>query len=442
MALGGCRRTDARPPHADLTLSPETQTKLWYKAARLAGWVRPRWRLPARQPLPAPAAPGISVVIPSRTGRDLLAAQFPGLMREAAAIAHEILVVDNGSTDGTEAWLRAEYPKVQVLTSPTPLSFAAAVNRGIARACYSHICLLNNDMILEPGFFTALAAAFEKVPNLFCATAQIRFPAGVRREETGKAVLRYESPVDLPIRCDEPVGGEDLTWVLYGSGGCSLYDAAMLRQLGGMDEAYAPAYVEDLDVCYRAWQQDWPSVYVAGAALEHRHRATSSRYFNEEQLEEILELNYLRFLAGTVASPPLFRRLWKQALVRLLIRSGESEAARRALREAAGLALRGGPARSPRYSEEMLLALTDGSVAVFPGRAPLGRPRKLIVAALSALPATGDSDPVLVTWADQLAPPPREVLARFVEVVMVRGHEDSAALRAARAQTAEKWRGI
>lgn len=414
---------------------------LWYKAARLAGLLRPRWRRPRSIPAPQAAAPaGISLVIPSRNGRDLLAAQFPGIVRELAAVTHEILVVDNGSTDGTQAWLRSAWPETRVEVSAAPLSFAAAVNRGIRQARYAHVCLLNNDMLLEPGFFTALVEAFRRVPGLFCATAQIRFPPGVRREETGKAVMRYESPVDFPIRCDEPLPGEDLTWVLYGSGGCSLYDAAMLRQLGGIDEAFAPVYVEDLDIGYRAWQRGWPTVYVAGAVLEHRHRVTSSRYFSEAQLEEILEINYLRFLARAVSSPPIFRRLWKQALIRLLLRAPGGAAPRNALRKAAAIALAGGPAAHPRCSEEMLLALTAGSVAVFPGRPPTGKPLRLIAAPLSAVPAAEDYDRIVVTWVDRLAPPPPEVLARAVEVVVVEGHEDSPAFRAARSQAAAKWR--
>ncbi len=320
------------------------------------------------------------------------------------------------------------------------MSFAAAINRGIQRSRYSHICLLNNDMLLEPGFFAALRQAFDRVPDLFCATAQIHFPPGVRREETGKAVMRYENPVDFPVRCDEPLRGEDLTYVLYGSGGCSLYDATMLRQLGGLDEAYAPVYVEDLDIGYRGWQRGWPSVYVAGAAVEHRHRVTSSRYFTEEQLEEILEVNYLRFLARAVFNGTVFRRLWKQALIRLLLRAPQSAAARRVLRKAAGIAI-GGPAQRPIYSEEMLLALTNGSVAVFPGRPASGKPHKLIAARLSDVPATADCDQIVITWVDRLAPPPAQVLARAVEVVMVVGHEDSLSLRAARFQTAHKWGG-
>jgi hypothetical protein len=65
----------------------------------------------------------------------------------------------------------------------------------------------------------------------------------------------------------------------------------------------------------------------------------------------------------------------------------------------------------------------------------------LILAPLSAVPPGTDCDQVIVTWVDQLATPPPEVLARSVEVVMVAGHEDSPSFRAAHRQTAEKWTG-
>ena len=439
MGLSGLWRIGRSAPFADLTLAADSQTACWYKAARLAGLLRPRWRRPRPLPDSLSSPPGISLVIPSRNGRELLAAQMPGIVRDLAPFAHEILIEDNGSHDGTETWLRAEWPQAQAEVCSAPLSFASAVNRGIRRARYSHVCLLNNDMLLESGFFSALWQAFERVPDLFCATAQIRFPPGARREETGKAVMRYISPVDFPIRCDEPLAGEDLSYVLYGSGGCSLYNARLLRRLGGIDEAYAPVYVEDLDIGYRAWQRGWPTVYVAGAVVEHRHRATSSRYFTEEQLERILEINYLRFLARAVSSGPVFRKLWKQALIRLLLRAPRSVAARKTLRNAVGIALAGGPAAGRVGSEEMLLALTNGSVAVFPGIAEIRKPLRLIAAPLTDIPSATDGSQIVVTWVDKLAPPPPEALARCVELVMVEGHEDSLSFRAAHAQTAEKW---
>jgi GT2 family glycosyltransferase len=390
---------------------------LHYALARLAGWLRPR--RPSRAESPTrPTEPGISVVIPSRNGRDLLAAQVPGILREITPFASEAIVVDNGSDDGTAEWLRTEYRQIRVDISREPLSFARAVNRGINLARFSHVCLLNNDMLLEPGFFLALRRAFDEVPNLFCGTAQIRFPPGVRREETGKAVMAQNGPEDFPVRCDDPLPGEDGTYVLYGSGGCSLYDVTKLRALGCVDEAYEPAYVEDLDLGYRAWQRGWPTVFVAGAIVEHRHRATTRRYYSEEQLDTVLEVNYLKFVARAVARRPVFDRLWRQALDRLRLRA-ERPAARAALLKAASIARSGGPALQPTYSEEMFLALTNGSVALFPGRGNAG---------------------ACMLRVGQLTAPPADLLDAYREVVVVRD-DSPIAFEAAREWTNRKWNG-
>jgi len=444
------------------------QTLHWYWAARIAGAVRLAGAGPAALP-ERPSDTGVSVVIPSRNGRPLLEAQLPGIVRELAPFASEILIVDNGSQDGTAEWLRAAWPQTRVEVSPEPLSFARAVNRGIARAGYSRVCLLNNDMLLDPGFFAALLRAFHEVPELFCATAQIRFPEGVRREETGKAVMAAQDNdnlEDFPIRCDEPLAGEDGSYVLYGSGGASLYDAAKLRALGGADEAYARAYVEDLDLGYRAWKCGWPTVYVAGALVEHRHRATTSRYYSAEDLDEILEVNYLRFLAKTVTDPRLFRRLWRRAALRLRRRAHREAPARRALGAAAEIALAGAsrlvcpagaiPAPPGLPAEEAILALTNGSTAVFPGRPPSGKPRVLVAGAYLPSPqgpgdaaamyrlmdrAAADFDQVLVAFSGSWTPPPPEVLRICAEVVLVRRSAGQAlAFRAALRQTVRKWR--
>jgi GT2 family glycosyltransferase len=386
--------------------------------------------LPARAPaLPREHFPeGISVVIPSRNGKELLAAALPAIERDLAGIPSEILIVDNGSTDGTASG----FPQATVDVSAGPLSFARAVNRGIRRSRYSRVCLLNNDMLVEPGFFGALLEPFTRVPDLFCSTAQIFFPPGVRREETGKAVMAHDAPTDFPVRCDLPVPGEDHSYVLYGSGGCSLFDAAMLRALGGVQEMYEPAYVEDLDLGFRAWARGWPTVFAAQARVEHRHRATTSRYYTEEQLAQILEVNYLRFLAGAVRSPKLFGRLWREAIGRLRLLE-----ARDALRFAWKAPLLVPRPVEPALDEMEFLALTRGDVAVFPGRAAAAKPTALIAAL--ELPSTLANGVVLVCFSPQLTMPPAGLLETAAEIVQVKADAGQPAFHAALHQTARKW---
>jgi glycosyltransferase involved in cell wall biosynthesis/GT2 family glycosyltransferase len=382
--------------------------------------------LPSATPLPQ----GITVVIPSRDGAALLDTLLPRIEG-----ADEIIVVDNGST---ETWTPPA--GVKLLTSKEALSFAAAVNRGIGAARFSHVCLLNNDMEPEPGFLAALRAAYDRVPGLFCATAQIFFPPGQRRQETGKAVIPPPStnPLDtsFPLTCLEPLEGEDLTYVLYGSGGCSMFDTAKLRAIGGYDEAFVPAYVEDLDLGYRGWLAAGPTVYVAGARTVHHHRSTTSRFFTEDQLKGFVELNYLRFLARAIASPETFGEMWRRAIWRLNLLAGghTPDPLMIGVMEDATKLI----ARSPQAerTDEEVLALGSGDHAVFPGRAPGTSKAILIATCYSPYPlshggavrmynlmrqaARQGYRQVLMCFVDELAAPAPELLDICHEVVFVK----------------------
>jgi glycosyltransferase involved in cell wall biosynthesis/GT2 family glycosyltransferase len=417
--------------------------------------------------LPDPLPEGISVVIPSRNGRELLSECLPAIHG-----VNEIIVVDNGSDDGTAAYMQTNFPEAIVELSAAPLSFASAVNRGIARARFSHVCLLNNDMIVEPGFFEALRAAFGRVPDLFCATAQIFMPPGQRREETGKAVMpMFRARTAFPITCDLPVEGEEHSYVLYGSGGASLYDTRKLRALGGISEAYVPAYVEDLDAGFNGWRLGWPTVFVAGARVLHRHRSTTSRYYTGAQLSLVLERNYLRFLVRSVTDPALFRPLWVEAIWRINVACIDRPENVEVLREAG---------KAPGWIEQQpaaampeaeILAVGSGAIAVFPGSAPKGRPVVMVVSPYLPFPlshggavrmynlmrrAAADFEQVLVCFTGELQPVAPELLDLCVEVVYVKRYHthafpsterpdtveefDSPAFRAALHQTVRKWK--
>lgn len=440
-------RWELRPGGATYTflwrlLHPKAFLRPWRVfLARLAGELAAS----RRNSLPYPGerrlqrANGVSVVIPSRNGRELLERLLPGLLKELGSVPlSEVIVVDNGSNDGTERFLKQQYPQMILESHSEPLSFAQAVNLGIGRARLSHVLLLNNDMVLETRFFAPLLDAFQRVPDLFCATAQILFPPGVRREETGKAVMPSKTrPEEFPVSCAEPVLGENLSYVLYGSGGCSLYDAAKLEALGRLREIFVPAYVEDLDLGYRAWQRGWPSVFVSGAKLEHRHRATTSRYFSVDDLAVVLEVNYLRFLAHSVSAKFIFRKLWRKAIDRLNHRAARMQpdfAAQQALARAARIAI-APPPPTPAWDEEKILAIGSGDVAVFPGRATSHKPTVLVASPYVPFPlshggavrmfnlmteAARDFDQVLVCFTDEHTTPPLEILDLCVEVVTIR----------------------
>ncbi len=449
---------------------------LAYLEAKKAGVAATR-RKRSLLPIPVPQVKvdqpvGISVVIPTRNGREMVAGLLPVLETMLQGRPSEIILVDNGSQDGSAEFINKSHPQCRVDVHPEPLTFARAVNRGIAMAAYSHVLLLNNDMRPKPDFIDPLFEAFKQVPDLFCATAQIFFPEGKRREETGKAVmLSRPDRRHFPVECGEPIEGEDGSYVFYGSGGCSLYDTAKLKALGLFGQMFEPTYVEDLDIGFRAWQRGWPTVFVARSHVIHDHRSTTSRYYTPEQLEQITERNYLRFLARSISNPEVFERLWRQAIDRLNWKAAIEKHAPSlgALKEAKEAIQYIEPA--PSVDEELILAIGSGDVAVFPGRAERKGPVILIATAYSPFPlshggavrmynlmkrAANDFSQVLVTFVDDLHKPPSELLDICVEIVQVRrvgSHVkpergrpdvveefDTPAFRATLHQTCRKWK--
>jgi len=250
-------------------------------------WARLR---PASRPI-APGEPprpeGVSVVIPTYDGRDLLdrclSALLPAL--EGQPLPWEVIVVDNGSADGTLEWLARAYPAVQVLALGRNEGFSGACNRGASAARFPLVLFLNNDMVVEPDFLTPLIAGFTD-GSVFAVTAQIFFqdPAR-RREETGltRGTLRWGQ-----LRVGHaPIPEQDAGYlwpVLYAGGGSSLFDRAKFLTLGGFDPIYSPFYYEDVDLSYRAWKRGWRVLLARQSRVHHRHRGTIGRLYSAEEI--------------------------------------------------------------------------------------------------------------------------------------------------------------
>jgi glycosyltransferase involved in cell wall biosynthesis/GT2 family glycosyltransferase len=415
---------------------------------------------------PAPVAPsqrprGISVVIASRDGRDRLESMLPALRSQLET--GEIIVVDDGSADGTMDFLRRCFPAVTALRNQRSPGWAGAVNTAIRAARFSHICLLDSGMAVAPGFFHHLQKAFAETPGLFCASPHAFSKPGV--EST-------PATSDFSLRCDSPVEGENLTYVLYGSRGCSLFEAERLLLLNGLDESYHPASVEDLDLGVRAWQHGWPTVSVAGAHLVHQPQAGISRLDPQNDLAVLMARNWLLFLARTVRDREVFVRYWRQAVARLSRSAADGNVhACRGLGEVAIT----GKWRVRRQTAEIpdseIFALCNGSVAVFPGAGAKSlQPVVLIATPYLPFPlahggavrmynlmrrAAARWKLVLVSFVETPAPVPAELRAICAEVVTVHRTEgrhrqstrrpdvveefDSPSFRSALRQTIRKW---
>jgi len=245
---------------------------------------------------PAPPAPtAASVVIPNWNGKDLLEKNLPSVVEALAGNpANEIVVVDNGSTDGSAEFVKLAFPQATLLALPENLGFGGGSNAGVRAARNEIVVLLNNDMRAAPDFLAPLLAGFTD-PGVFAVSCQIFFSDSRRvREETGLTQGRWEDGcLRVRHRIDPEV--DDLYPCFYGGGGSCAFDRAKFLELGGFDRLFEPFYLEDTDLGFLAWKRGWKVLYQPRSVVYHEHRGSIGRRFSEETIQAVLRKNYLLF---------------------------------------------------------------------------------------------------------------------------------------------------
>ena len=238
----------------------------------------------------------VSVVIPTWNGREPLARNLPSVVNAVAANPdHEILVMENGSEDGTAEFLAREFPSVRVVEMGSNLGFGRACNAGLGLARHDIVVLLNNDMRVEPDFLQPLIDGFRD-PRVFSVTGQIHFSdVSKAREETGLTVGRWQrGRVHLQHVADEQA--DELFPTVYAGGGSTAYDRMKVLELGGFDELLEPFYMEDVDLSYMAWKRGWVNLFAPASVLYHEHRGTIGKHFSEKYVNRVLQKNRLLFV--------------------------------------------------------------------------------------------------------------------------------------------------
>ncbi len=242
-----------------------------------------------------PKTSAASLVVPNWNGKDLLQRFLPSWL---AAIANhpgsEVVVVDNGSTDGSAAWIRQNYPEVRLIALPENLGFGGGSNAGIEAAKNDIVVLLNSDMRVDPDFLPPLLAGFtdEKV---FAVSCQIFLgdPAK-RREETGLTHGLWRDGA-LWVSHTEDRAVDRLFPCFYGGGGSCAFDRRKFLELGGFDPLLAPFYLEDTDLGFLAWKRGWKVLYQPASVVHHEHRGTIGKHFDAAYIRSILQKNFLLF---------------------------------------------------------------------------------------------------------------------------------------------------
>ena len=200
-----------------------------------------------------------------------------------------VLVVDNGSTDGSDQAIRQAFPQVEFIANEANLGFAGGANVGLDYAQQqgaTYVLFINNDTILDPALLTEMVQVAETHPNAGVLTPKIYYyddptliwAAGARQAPFPPRVKmiglrRRDHPrYDKPRRLD------------YATGCALLIRRTVLETVGGFDPIYWPIYHEDYDFCARVTKGGWEIWYVPTAKMWHKdaqsQRGSGTKSFN------------------------------------------------------------------------------------------------------------------------------------------------------------------
>ena len=256
----------------------------------------------------------ISIVVPSWNGLVLLQENLPSVKAAAAYYRRqsnhqtEILVVDDGSEDGTREVVEAEFPEICLIKSSCNRGFAATCNLGFQQARYPLVALLNNDVRIEQDYLLYQATHFQD-PDVFAVTAKVfswdgsHFTAGGRFGHFRRGFWSVYRNYDV---ANERPGKALLS--AYAVGGFATYDKKKIDELKGFNTLLSPFHWEDIDLSYRGWKRGWQINYEPRSLAYHRISATIENHFTRHRVKTIAVRNRLLFHWINIHSTSLWIR--------------------------------------------------------------------------------------------------------------------------------------
>jgi len=219
--------------------------------------------------------PFISVVIVNFNGLRFLEPCLSSLAGQSFR-NFEIILVDNGSSDGSAGYIRERFPSVVLIETGKNLGFAGGTNTGIHASRGDFILTLNNDTITDPFFIENMVRPIKLDSQIGMCASKMLFPDG-RINSTGVCISRSGAAWDRGI-FEEDAGQYNTEEEVFGPcGGAALYRRSMLDEIGFFDEDFF-IYVEDIDLAFRARLAGWKCIYIPTALVTHLMGGTTGVY--------------------------------------------------------------------------------------------------------------------------------------------------------------------
>lgn len=217
-----------------------------------------------------------TIVIPNYNGINYIENCLRALEGESA----HIIVVDNGSTDGSRQIVQEKFPGVELVCLDKNYGFCRAVNIGIAKSKTTYVILLNNDTEVQPGFVRALEQPLERHPEVFSGSAQMR---NMHDPELIDDAGDYYCALGWAFAYGKDKPAHDYRHkrrIFAACGGAAIYRRKVFDEIGCMDENHF-AYLEDIDLGYRARIHGYINLYIPEAVVYHAGSGASGSRYNE-----------------------------------------------------------------------------------------------------------------------------------------------------------------
>ncbi len=234
----------------------------------------------------------VSLVIPNYNGVTYLKECLPSVFAATGFSdgQNEVLVVDDGSKDGSVEFIRENFPGVRLLKNRKNRGFGFTCNRGVKAAKHEIIVLINNDIILTKDFLNPLLRHLQRSEDVFTATPKLygwdrkTFAWGMHMGHFEKGYIRLwnESEIGSGDKISEASPS------IFAIGGAMVFRREDFLWLGGFDAIYRPNCWEDIDISYRAWKRGLKVVYEPSSLMYHKGRATLTYERPKEIKNELL----------------------------------------------------------------------------------------------------------------------------------------------------------